>query len=221
VTGGTAVVSATDKEPCSCTRTGSRRGVRARHRSVTRFDEDQLPPGLEIRTEAMMDHPAVSTVVAAAFGSREEAQLVENIRASAEFVPDLSLVADIDGQIVGHVMISHATIDDADADATHRIAVLAPLAVAPGFQRRGIGSELVRRVAARADDLGEPLVVLEGDPTFYGRLGFEYSATYGIHITLPSWAPAEASQVLRLSNYTTSIRGHVVFPPAFGAVTEH
>ena len=113
MTGGTAVVSATDKEPCSCTRTGSRRGVRARHRSVTRFDEDQLPPGLEIRTEAMMDHPAVSTVVAAAFGSREEAQLVENIRASAEFVPDLSLVADIDGQIVG---LGSKCLDSKDGD---------------------------------------------------------------------------------------------------------
>ena len=178
----------------------------------------ELPPGLEIRVECNADHPSVSTVVAAAFGSPEEARLVEAVRASAKFVPELSLVADVDGQIVGHVMISYATIRDAKAQ--HRIAVLAPLAVAPGFQRRGMGSALVRRVTARADERGEPLVVLQGSPVFYGRLGFEYSVPYDIHMTLPSWAPAEASQVLRLRNYTASIRGQVVYPPAFDAVTE-
>jgi putative acetyltransferase len=63
--------------------------------------------------------------------------------------------------------------------------------------------------------------VLEGSPAFYGRLGFEYSVPYGIHIALPSWAPREASQVLRLGNYTNRVRGQVVYPPAFDAVTEH
>jgi putative acetyltransferase len=179
----------------------------------------ELPPGLEIRVERSADHPSVSTVVAAAFGSPEEARLVEAVRASAEFVPELSLVADVDGEIVGHVMISHATIRDARAQ--HRVAVLAPLAVAPAFQCRGVGSVLVRRVTARADERGEPLVVLQGSPVFYGRLGFEYSVPYGIHMRLPAWAPAEASQVLRLRNYTASIRGQVVYPPAFDAVTEH
>jgi len=148
-----------------------------------------------------------------------EARLVEAIRASPEFVPEMSLVADFDGRTVGHVMISYASIRDGDAQ--HRIPVLAPLAVAPEFQRQGVGSALVRDVTARADDRGEPLVVLEGSPSFYGRLGFEYSVRYGIHITLPSWAPAEASQVLRLRNYRASIRGQVVYPPTFVAVIEH
>jgi putative acetyltransferase len=179
---------------------------------------DHLPSGLEIRVETRADRPAVAAVVAAAFGSPTEAGLVEAIRASPEFLPELSLVADVGRQVAGHVMISHATIRD--GEVSHRIAMLSPLAVAPQFQRRGVGSALVREVTRRADDSGEPLVVLEGNPVFYGRLGFEYSVPYGIHLTLPSWAPAEASQVLRLRNYTPSIRGLVIYPAAFDEVAD-
>lgn len=99
--------------------------------------------------------------------------------------------------------------------------MLSPLAVEPAFQRRGIGSALVREVTAQADALGEPLVVLEGSPRFYRRFGFEHSLLYGIEITPPSWAPPEAAQVLRLSGYDPSIRGRVKYPPAFDAFVEH
>jgi putative acetyltransferase len=178
-----------------------------------------LPAWFGIRPETPADHASVSAVVFAAFGSEDEPTLVEAIRASPEFLPEFSLVADVGGQVVGHVMISYAAICDGDAQA--RVALLAPLAVAPEFQSLGIGSALVRRVTELADDRGEPVVVLEGSPVFYGRLGFEYSAPYGIHLPLPSWAPKEASQVLRLRNYSASVRGQVVFPPAFRDVDEH
>jgi putative acetyltransferase len=98
--------------------------------------------------------------------------------------------------------------------------MLSPLAVFPQFQRLGVGSALVREVTRRADDRGEPVIVLEGSPVFYGRLGFEYSVPYGIHLTLPSWAPAEASQILRLTNYSASLRGLVVYPAAFDEATD-
>ena len=100
------------------------------------------------------------------------------------------------------------------------VASLSPLAVLPDVQRSGIGSALVRDVTARADRRGEPLVVLEGSPDYYGRFGFEHSVRSGIHITLPSWAPPEAAQVLRLSSYDRSRRGRVVYPPAFDEVLE-
>jgi putative acetyltransferase len=76
-------------------------------------------------------------------------------------------------------------------------------------------------VTARADRAGEPLVVLEGNPRYYARFGFEHSVPHGIHIDLPSWAPATAAQVLRLSTYDPSIRGRVVYPPAFSDVIDH
>ncbi len=174
---------------------------------------------MNIRPEAPADGPAIAAVVESAFGSPVEAQLVEAIRASSSYVPELSLVAEVDGEVVGHVMVSHALLDT--GERTLPIAMLSPLAVHPSAQRRGIGSALVREATARADDRREPLVVLEGDPAFYGRLGFEHSLRYGINIALPSWAPAEAAQVMRLAGYDPALRGRVVYPPAFDAVTEH
>jgi putative acetyltransferase len=172
-----------------------------------------------IRPERPEDARAIGEVVTAAFGSPVEARLVEAIRASTHFIPELSLVAERDGAgVVGHVMISHATLDDADAH--HRIATLSPLAVAPDVQGQGIGSTLVREVTSRADALGEPLVVLEGSPAFYGRLGFEPASRHGIHIHLPSWAPPEAAQVRLLQHHTPILRGQVLYPPAFTLVTD-
>jgi putative acetyltransferase len=172
-----------------------------------------------IRAERHDDRDAIADVVAAAFGSPAEARLVEAIRPSSNFVPQWSLVAQLLGRVVGHVMVIFVALRE-DA-AERRIACLSPLAVAPDVQGRGIGSQLVRAVSARVDDDGEPLIVLEGSPVYYGRFGFEHSVPYGIHIRLPEWAPPEAAQILRLRNYDSSIRGHVVYPPAFDDVSAH
>ena len=170
-----------------------------------------------IRQETPDDHAAINVLVAAAFGSQVEAQLVDDIRASEEYIPELALVAERDAAIVGHVMISYAWLES--AEGRRRIAMLSPLAVAPDEQRAGIGSALVKAVTAAAEERGEPLVILEGSPAYYGRLGFEHSVKYGIEITLPSWAPAEAAQVMRLKNYDPALTGRVVYPSAFDAAT--
>lgn len=171
-----------------------------------------------IRPEGSGDADGISRVVAAAFGSSAEADLVEAIRASDNFIPELSLVAELDGQIVGHVMVSFVGLDAAGRH--RRIPSLSPLAVDPGHQRQGIGSALVGAVCAAADRRGEPLIVLEGDPAYYGRLGFEHSVRHGIEIVLPTWAPPEAAQVRLLKAYDPSLTGRVVYPPAFDAVAE-
>lgn len=133
-------------------------------------------------------------------------------------MPELSLVAELDARIVGHAMITMAELR---SGAERRaVANLSPLSVLPDLQRNGIGSALVRDVTARADARGEPLVVLEGDPAFYRRFGFEHSVPHGVHITLSEWAPAEAAQLLRLSRYDPSIRGCVVYPRAFHELAE-
>jgi putative acetyltransferase len=174
--------------------------------------------GLTIRSERRGDIDAIAAVVAAAFRSPAEARLVAALRASDCFIPDLSLVTERDNHVVGHVMVSYVTLDD--GERSHQVASLSPLAVSPEHQRVGIGSALVREVTGRADDLGEPLVVLEGSPHYYGRFGFEPSVPLGIHINLPSWATPEAAQVLRLRRYDPSLRGRVVYPPAFDEFTE-
>lgn len=176
-------------------------------------------PELVIRPERPADFDAIAEVVEAAFNSPVEARLVEAIRASPHYIAELSLVADIDGRVVGHVMISFTALRDGDNERW--ISQLSPLAVAPDLHGQGIGSALVREVCALADARGEPLVVLEGDPKYYGRVGFEHSVAHDIHIHLPSWAPAEAAQVLRLANDDPSIKGWVVYPPAFDDVTDN
>jgi putative acetyltransferase len=172
-----------------------------------------------IRVERPDDRASVAEVVGAAFGGLVEVRLVEAVRASPEFIPELSLVAEVDRQVVGHVMVSFTALVDGETE--HRIHHLSPLAVAPAFRGQGIGSALVRRVTELADGLGAPFVILEGAPGYYGRLGFEHAVRYGVEINLPSWAPPEAAQLLRLSRYDPSVRGRVVYPPAFDEVTEH
>jgi putative acetyltransferase len=170
-------------------------------------------PAFTIRPEGPDDAAEIRTAVVAAFGTEAEGDLVDNIRASQHYIPELSLVAVQDGHVVGHVMISRVHLVDGD----HRIAVhsLAPLAVAPEAQGAGIGKALVRDVIARADAMGLPLVLLEGSPRYYGNLGFEHSVNYGIHFDLPDWAPPEAAQLYRLANFDPSITGRVEYPPAF------
>ena len=172
---------------------------------------------VSIRGEKPDDHQRIRQVVTAAFGSDAEAELVDRIRASPEYVSDMALVAESDRSIVGHVMVSNAIVRNADG-GERRISMLAPLAVHPDLQRSGIGSALVKAVLEIADARSEPVVIVEGSPTYYGRFGFEHSVLHGIEIHLPDWAPAEAAQVKRLSVFDpndTTLQGTVIYPPAF------
>ena len=169
-----------------------------------------------IRPEAAADFDAVRVVVRDAFKSGVEASLVDSIRADACYRPDLALVAEEDGEIVGHVMIDSCALRDGDLE--HPIVMLSPLAVRPDRQKDGIGGALVREVCARADAEGEPIVILEGSPAYYSRFGFVDARTLGITIHLPDWAPPEAGQALPLSSYDVRIRGEAIYPPPFAGL---
>ncbi len=168
---------------------------------------------LTIRPETGADHDVIRRVVGSAFGADAEADLVDAIRASPEYVPDLALVAELDGEVVGHVMISRCIVRTEEGDRP--IVMLSPLAVAPDHQRTGIGGALVQTACAAADEQGEPVVVVEGDPRYYSRFGFEDARTHGLVLPLPEWAPPEAGQVRRLRSDDPALAGSVIYPPAF------
>jgi putative acetyltransferase len=167
-----------------------------------------------IRPEKPADFDAIHALVTAAFSKPAEAELVELIRASAHYVPDLALVAESARQIVGHIMFSYVALE---GDESMRVLCLAPMAVAPGRQRSGIGSALVAAGLARADARGEPLVVVLGHAEYYPRFGFEPARSHGIQP--PSDAiPDAVFMVKLLSRCDARYHGRIAYPPAFAAV---
>lgn len=164
-----------------------------------------------VRSETPADIHAVRSLVDLVFGSTTESLLVDLIRSSDRFAADLSLVADDDGTVVGHIMFSYVTIE---GESSFEVLSLAPLAVRPDHQGRGVGTALVEAGLARAEVRGEPLVVVEGGPGYYPRFGFERASRYGIDKPAPR-VPDEAFMVKRLGAYDPRIRGRLVYPPAF------
>ncbi len=160
-----------------------------------------------VRAERAEDSDAIASVVEAAFGSPHEARLVEGFRVSAGYLPELALVAEADGEVIGHVMFTSAEL----AGGT-TILMLSPLAVRPDRQRRGIGSALVRKGLSGSAERSEPLVIVEGDPRYYSRFGFVAASELGLERPYET-IPEAAFQALRLPAYFEQARGRVVYPP--------
>jgi putative acetyltransferase len=122
-------------------------------------------------------------------------------------VPALSLVAEVDGEVVGHVVCTRGSVGGAPALG------LGPLSVLPARQRAGVGSALVHTALGVADGLGEPLVALLGDPAYYARFGFRPAADLGITPPVAEWVPY--FQVRTLSAYHPDLRGEFHYAAPF------
>src|SRR5436190_9240659 len=120
-----------------------------------------------IRHEAAADHEAVRHVNRLAFGGEDEARLVDALRSGGH--SRVSLVAEVEGRVVGHVLFSEVPI--LTDGGTVAALSLAPMAVLPDFQRRGVGSALVRE-GLEVCRAGHRIVVVLGHPAFYPRFGF-------------------------------------------------
>jgi len=166
---------------------------------------------MQIREEREDDYARIAEVVDAAFGRPNEARLVEAIRASDAYVPELALVAEADDEVVGHVMFSYVTLQ---GDEERRVLCMAPVSVAPAWQSRGAGGAVIREGVARCDARGEPLVHVLGHPGYYPRFGFERARPLGIE-PADERTPDAASMVIKLLAYDARYRGRIVYPPTF------
>ena len=136
-----------------------------------------------IGPETAGDHAAIRDVVRAAFGSSVEADLVDALRNLPEFDPRLSLVAEFDGEIHGHLLFSLIRIETGKGGIA--ALALAPLAVHPESQRQGIGSELTRAGLRVCEQLGHRIVIVVGHPTFYARFGLIPASRWGVRPPFP------------------------------------
>ena len=157
-----------------------------------------------IRPAAPADIPAIRQVVTAAFGQAEEADLVERLRADGDV--RVELVAQEAGDIVGHVVFSRLGIGPIEG------AALAPLAVAPAHQRRGIGAALTRAGIERCRGLGIPAVIVLGHADYYPRFGF--SASLAAPLEAPFSGPS--FMAIELTPGALAAGGRVRYAPAFG-----
>jgi putative acetyltransferase len=171
-----------------------------------------------IRRERPADQTAVHRIHDLAFGPggdggpAVEATLVNLLRADPGWLPRLSLVAELEGVPIGHVVCSRAWLRD-DVPALG----LGPIGVLPEHQQAGVGTALVHAACAAADALDEPLIVLLGDPAFYHRTGFVLARQFGISPPVPAWAPH--FQARPLTGFDPAVHhGRFRYPAAFDSI---
>jgi len=165
-----------------------------------------------VREESLNDRAAVREVNIRAFGQTIEADLVDALREHLAGL--LSLVAIKDKHVVGHILFSPVTITAEDGIIEGM--GLAPMAVLPGYQRQGIGSELVHAGIARLASIACPFVVVLGHPHYYPRFGFEPASRHGIR---SEWkVPDEAFMILVLDQARIqAVSGVARYWPEFSA----
>ena len=166
-----------------------------------------------VRQMEQGEFAAVRALSIAAFGNDLViGELLDALHGSWAWDDDLSFVAERDREIVGHVLYTHAFLD-----APSRLVdvlLLSPIGVRPDRQRQGVGGELIRRSLDVIGQRSEPLVFLEGIPTYHPRFGFGLAAEQGF--VAPSLRiPHEAFMVYPLPNYEPWMTGTLVYPDAF------
>ena len=163
-----------------------------------------------VRPETTADHAAIREVNRQAFGQADEARLVDALR-DGGYVR-LSLVAEQEGRVVGHILFSALPIVTPQGEV--EALALAPMAVIPSHQRRGIGSTLVRDGLRACRDAGHRIVVVLGHPDFYTRIGF--SSKLAERLRSPFSGPAFMAVEL-VSGALMDVECEVRYPPPFGA----
>lgn len=166
-----------------------------------------------IRKEESSDYKTIYFVIKDAFGSAEHADgneqdLVNALRKGKAFIPDLSLVAEIDGRIVGHILFTKAKVKD------NTVLALAPLSVLPQYQRQGIGTALIKEGHRIAKASGYKYSIVLGSENYYPRTGYVPADTFGIYP--PFDVPRENFMAYKLDENAPDIHGTIEYAQEFG-----
>lgn len=172
---------------------------------------------IHIRQEQKKDHKTVFQIVEKAFkemkySSHTEQFIVEKLRKDEAFIPELSLVAELDGELVGYIILSKIKIDN--GEQLFDALILGPVAVLPRLHGKSIGSQLIRAAHEKAKALGHKIVTLLGHKDYYPRFGYELMQKYGI--ALPFKATPENCMVLGLTtDALEGVNGKVIYSKPF------
>ena len=170
-----------------------------------------------IREELTKDYNEVEEVIeksfrTAEFTVNEEHNLVKRLRKSNEFIKELSLVAEDNNRIIGHILLTKASIRD--NNKIIETLALAPLSVLPGYQNCGIGKALTNKAIELARKLGYKSIVVLGHENYYPKFGFKKASMYGVKA--PFEVPDEAYMILELiPNALNGVSGVVEYSKAF------
>ncbi|MBE0699374.1 MAG: N-acetyltransferase [Anaerolineaceae bacterium] len=169
-----------------------------------------------IRPEKPADIAAIYSLNKQSFDGRDaEPGLVDAVRSSEYFIPQLSLVAEENGQVVGHILFSRIHVETTGGKIP--ALALAPMAVLPEFQNKGIGSALVRHGLDECKRLNHAIVIVLGHTGFYPRFGF--SAALAKALECPYGDCGDAWMAYELSpGALSNVRGKVVYPSFFDGV---
>jgi len=172
---------------------------------------------MTIRQEKPKDFNAVFKLVEKAFKTEElsdhkEQFLVERLRKSNAFIPELSIIAEIDHEIVGHILLTKLKIKNTQNEFDS--LALAPVSVLPKYQGKGIGTKLIEHAHKRAKELGHTSIVLLGHAKYYPKFGYVQVDKFGIE--LPFDVPKENCMAIELTkNGLKGVNGTVVYPKEF------
>jgi putative acetyltransferase len=160
------------------------------------------------RPETAADYPAIRRVVQDAFGQLAEADLIDDLR--TEGYVRLAIVAEVDGQIVGHILYSDLPITT--SAGVFPALALAPMAIAPAWQRQGVGSQLIRHSLDACRAAGHRIVVVLGHQEYYPRFGFSPSLAKALES--PYAGPSFMALEL-VPGALDGVRGRVDYAPPF------
>lgn len=167
---------------------------------------------VKIKRFKKRDFEEIEMLLKVAFDGDSVANIVKELIETADFIPELTRVARISGQIIGVIVYSHAQI--IKGKKVHQTISMAPLAVLPAYQNLGIGGELIRNSFAKARELDYQSVIVMGHEEYYPRFGFKLASEFGI--IPPFDVPDENYMALELFPDTLSgISGKVKYHPLF------